>query len=33
MTRQSFRQLDNEMPEVHAAVADAISTRRASSTA
>lgn len=33
MTRQSFRTLDRSMPEVHAAVADAITTRRTSSPA
>jgi CRP-like cAMP-binding protein len=33
MTRQSFRDLDRSMPEVHAAVAEAIETRSASSPA
>jgi CRP-like cAMP-binding protein len=28
MTRQSFRQLDHDMPEVHAAVSEAIAARR-----
>jgi CRP-like cAMP-binding protein len=31
MSRQSFRQLDHDMPEVHAAVCDAISARRSAS--
>jgi CRP-like cAMP-binding protein len=31
MTRQSFRSLDREMPEVHSAIADAIEARRAPS--
>ena len=33
MTRQSFRQLDHDMPEVHAAVSQAIAERRQKSTA
>jgi cAMP-dependent protein kinase regulator len=33
MTRQSFRALDNSMPEVHAAVAEAIAARRQTSRA
>ena len=33
MTRQSFRALDREMPQVHAAVSEAIATRRTTSTA
>jgi CRP/FNR family cyclic AMP-dependent transcriptional regulator len=33
MTRQSFRQLDHDMPEVHAAVSEAIAARRESSPA
>lgn len=31
MSRQSFRQLDHDMPEVHAAVCDAIAARRSAS--
>jgi CRP-like cAMP-binding protein len=33
MTRQSFRQLDHDMPDVHAAVSRAIAERRETSTA
>jgi len=33
MTRQSFRRLDHDMPEVHAAVSEAIAERRETSTA